>query len=209
MDFKFIIQCGECPLFSCRCNFPYRKLIDFMYVHDYQFRKLIVLLYTCWHYHPILGALLAMLWSCDYPILSFWPQRNVWPSAPFYYQKIDKMKNRPPSAHKEFNSLWADGGQFFIFINFLVVKWCRRSKNENYAKKGAELFHPQFLVLRLRIIFNALRKKRAHSMKLESSQSDNDRPRNNSGKVCHQTDTLLGKMKIMQKKGRNCFTPSF
>ena len=46
-------------------------------------------------------------------------------------------------------------------------------------------------------------------MKLESSQSDSDRPRNNSGKGCHQMDTLLGKMKITQKKRRNCFTPQF
>ena len=120
------------------------------------------------------------------------------------------MKNRPPSAHKEFNSLWADGGRFFIFIDFLVVKWCRRSKNENYAKKRAELFHPQFLVSRLQNKYEALRKKRPQSVKLKSSQSVYDRPRNNSGKGCHLTDTLLDKMKITQKKKRrNCFTPSF
>ena len=119
-------------------------------------------------------------------VLSVWPQRNVWPSAPFYYQKIDKNEK-----------------------SGVVVKWCRRSKNENYAKKRAELFHPQFLVLRLQTKYKALHKKRPQSVKLKSSQSDNDRPRNNSGKGCHQTDTLLGKMKITQKRGRNCFTPSF
>ena len=85
----------------------------------------------------------------------------------FTTQKSMKMKNRPPSAHKEL-------------------------KNENYAKKGAELFHPQCLVLRLQTIFQTLRKKRPQSVKLKSSQSGNDRPRNNSGKGCHQTDTLLG-----------------
>ena len=77
-------------------------------------------------------------------------------------------------------------------------------------KKGAELFHPQFSVSRLQTKFHALRKKRPQSVKLKSSQSDNDKPRNNSGKGCHQRDTLLGKMKITQKKkGRNCCTPSF
>ena len=58
------------------------------------------------------------------------------------------------------------------------------------TKKGAELFHPQFLVVRLQTIFHELRKERPQSVKLESSQSENDRPRNNSGKGCHQTDTL-------------------
>ena len=63
----------------------------------------------------------------------------------FTTKKSMKMKNRPPSAHKEFNSVWADGGRFFIFINFLVVKWCRRSKNENYAKKKRSgIVSPQF-----------------------------------------------------------------
>ena len=85
----------------------------------------------------------------------------------------------------------------------------QKVKNENYAKKGAELFHSQFLVPRLQTKFQELRKKRPQSVKLKSSQSDNDRPRNNSGKGCHQTDTLLGKMKITQKKERNYFTPSF
>ena len=67
-------------------------------------------------------------------------------------------------------------------------------------KKGAELFHTKFSVSRLWTKFQALRKKRPQSVKLKPSQSDNDRPRNNSGKGCHQTDTLLGKMKITQKK---------
>ena len=120
------------------------------------------------------------------------------------------MKNRPPSAHTEFNSLWADGRQFFIFIDFLVVKVCRRSKKENYAKKKRSgIVSPPVSVSRLQTKFHALRKKRPQSVKLKSSQSDNNRPRNNSGKGCHQTDTLLGKMKIKPKKGRNCFTPSF
>ena len=57
------------------------------------------------------------------------------------------------------------------------------------TKKGAELFHPQFLVLRLQTIFQRLSKKRPQSVKLTLSQSDNDRPGNNSGKGCHQTDT--------------------
>ena len=52
-----------------------------------------------------------------------------------------------------------------------------------------------------------MRKKRSQSVKLESSQSDTDRPRNNSSKGCHQTDTLLGKMKITQKKGAELFHP--
>ena len=117
-----------------------------------------------------------------------------------------KIKNRPPSAHTEFNYLWADGGRFFIFIDFLVVKWCRRSKNENYAKKRTELFHHQFLVLRLQTKCHALRKNRPQSVKLKPSQSDNDRPRNNSDMGWHQTDTLLGKMKITQtKKGAKLF----
>ena len=47
MDFDFIIQCGECPLFSCYCDYPYRKLIDFFNAHNYPSRKLIGLLYTC------------------------------------------------------------------------------------------------------------------------------------------------------------------
>ena len=33
MYFDFIIQRGECPFFSCRCDYPYRKLADlFMFV---------------------------------------------------------------------------------------------------------------------------------------------------------------------------------
>ena len=60
----------------------------------------------------------------------------------FTPKKLTKMKNRPPSAHKELNSVWADGGRFFIFIDFLVVKWCRRSKNENYAKKRSGIVSP-------------------------------------------------------------------
>ena len=68
MGFNFIIQYGECPLFSFRCNYPYRKLINFLYVHDYPFRKLIVLLYTFWHGHPMLGTFMAMFQSCNYPI---------------------------------------------------------------------------------------------------------------------------------------------
>ena len=68
MDFNFIIQCGECPLFSCHCNYPYRKLSEFLYVHDYSFRNMIVLFYTCWHGHLLLGVLLAMFLSCDYYI---------------------------------------------------------------------------------------------------------------------------------------------
>ena len=57
------------------------------------------------------------------------------------------------------------------------------------TQKIAELFHPQFLVLRLQNKSIALHKRRPQSVKLKSSQSDNDRPRNNSGKGCHQTDT--------------------
>ena len=68
MGFKFIIKCGECTFFSCCCDYPYRKLIKFLYVHDDPLRKLIVMLYTFWHGHPILGALLDMLQYCDYPI---------------------------------------------------------------------------------------------------------------------------------------------
>ena len=121
------------------------------------------------------------------------------------------MKNRPPSAHTELNYLWADGSRFFIFINVLVVKWCRRSKNENYAKKKKSgIVSPPVFIFKTPKKLRGLRKKRPQSVKLKSSQSDNDRPRNNSGKGCHQTDTLLGKMKIThKKKGRNCFTPSF
>ena len=68
MDFDFIIKCGECPFFSWRCDYPYRKMIDFLYVQYYPFRKLIIMLYNFWHGHPIIGALLAMLQFCDYPI---------------------------------------------------------------------------------------------------------------------------------------------
>ena len=108
----------------------------------------------------------------------------------FTTKKSMKMKSWPPSAHKELNSVSADGGRFFIFINFLVVKLCRRSKNENFAtKKGAELFHPQFSVTRLQTILHRMHKKRPQSVKLKSSQSNTDKPRNNSGKGCHQTDT--------------------
>ena len=76
-------------------------------------------------------------------------------------------------------------------------------------KKGAELFHPKFSVSRLQSIFHEMRKKLPQSVKLKSSESEYDRPRNNSTPGCHQTDTLLGNMKITQKKGRNCFSPSF
>ena len=62
------------------------------------------------------------------------------------------------------------------------------------------MFHPQFSFSRIQTISQQLRKKRPQFVKLKPSQSDNDRPRNNSGKGCHQTDTLLGKMKITQKK---------
>ena len=68
MDLDLIIQCSECPFFYFCCDYSYRKLIDFLYVHNYPFRKIIVLLYTFWHGHPILGALLFMLRSWDYPI---------------------------------------------------------------------------------------------------------------------------------------------
>ena len=78
-----------------------------------------------------------------------------------------------------------------------------------FTQKGAELFYPQVLILRHQTTFHRMRKKRPQSVKLESSQSNTDRPRNNSGKGCHQTDTLLGKMKITQKNGRICFTSSF
>ena len=100
-------------------------------------------------------------------------------------------------------------GPIFHFYRFLVVKLCRRSKNENYAKKGAELLHPQCSVLRLQFIFHGMCKKRLQSVKLESSQSNADRPRKKSGKDCHQTDTLLGKMKITQKKGAELYHPKF
>ena len=63
------------------------------------------------------------------------------------------------------------------------------------------MFHPQFLVSRLQTTLKGLRKKRPQSVKSKSSQSDNDRPRNKLDKGCHQTDTLLGKMKITQKRG--------
>ena len=77
-------------------------------------------------------------------------------------------------------------------------------------KTRAELFHPQFSVLRLQNKFHAVRTKRPQYMKLKSSQSDHDRMGNNSVKACNQMDTSLGEMKIAQKKrGRNCFTPSF
>ena len=49
---------------------------------------------------------------------------------------------------------------------------------------------PPVLVLRLQTIVYELRKKRPQSVKLESSQSETDRPRNDSGKGCHETDTL-------------------
>ena len=52
------------------------------------------------------------------------------------------------------------------------------------------MFHPQFYVLRLQTIFQELHKTRPQSVKLESSQSETDRLRNNSGKGCHQRDTL-------------------
>ena len=68
MYFEFLIQCVECLFFSWRCNYQYRKLIEFLCVCDYSFWKLIVLLYTFLHVHPILWVLLAMLQSCDYPI---------------------------------------------------------------------------------------------------------------------------------------------
>ena len=93
------------------------------------------------------------------------------------------------------------------------------------------MFHTKFFVSRLQNIFDALRKTRPQSVKLKSSQSDNDtprnnsgsqgsvklkssqsdndRPRNNSGKGCNQTDTLLGKMKITQKKGAELFHTKF
>ena len=107
----------------------------------------------------------------------------------FTTKKSMKMKNRPPLAHKEFNSLWADGGRFFIFIDFLVVKVCRRSKNENYAKKKSGIVSPPVFGSKTPKKCRALHKKRPQSVKLKSSQSDDDRPRNNSGKGCHQTDT--------------------
>ena len=72
-----------------------------------------------------------------------------------------------------------------------------------------ELFHTKFSVSRLQPKYQELRKKRPQSLKLRISQSDNDRPRNNSGKGCHQTDTLLGKMKILLKKGAELFHPQF
>ena len=54
------------------------------------------------------------------------------------------------------------------------------SKTPNYISRNAQM--------------------RPQAVKLELSQSDTYRPRNNSGKGCHQTDTLLGKMKITQKR---------
>ena len=33
----------------------------------------------------------------------------------FTTKKSMEMKNRHPSAHEELNSVWADGGRFFIF----------------------------------------------------------------------------------------------
>ena len=45
MDFDFIIQCVERPFLSCRFNFPYRNLINILYVNGYPFQKLIFLLY--------------------------------------------------------------------------------------------------------------------------------------------------------------------
>ena len=71
------------------------------------------------------------------------------------------------------------------------------------------MFHTKFLVFRLQNNFDALRKKRPQSVKLKSSQSDNDTPRNNSGKGWNQTDTLLDKMKITQKKGAEWFHTNF
>ena len=68
-------------------------------------------------------------------------------------------------------------------------------------KKRGRIVSPPVSVLRLQTILHGMRKKRPQSVKLKSSQSDTDRPRKNSGKGCHQTDTLLGKMKITQKRG--------
>ena len=68
MDFDFIIQYDEFPLFFCCCDYPYRKLIDSLYVHDCPFQKMIVLLYILLHGHPILGDFLAMLVSSNYSV---------------------------------------------------------------------------------------------------------------------------------------------
>ena len=87
-------------------------------------------------------------------------------------------------------------GPIFHFHQFFGSKVVQNVEKWKLRKKGAELFHPQFLVLRLQTVFYGMRKKRLQSVKLESSQSDTDRLRNNSGQGYHQTDTLLGKMKI-------------
>ena len=65
--------------------------------------------------------------------------------------------------------------QTWIFIKMLFI--------------GVLNDHPQFSVTRLQTIFDRMHKKRPQSVKLKSSQSDTDRPRNNLGKGCHQTDT--------------------
>ena len=58
------------------------------------------------------------------------------------------------------------------------------------TQKRGGIVSPPVLVLRLQTIVYELRKKRPQSVKLESSQSETDRPRNNSSKGCHQMDTL-------------------
>ena len=53
----------------------------------------------------------------------------------FTTKKSMKMNNRPPSAHKELNSLWAGGGRFFIFIDFFGSKMVQKVKHFVEVKK--------------------------------------------------------------------------
>ena len=53
----------------------------------------------------------------------------------FTTKKSMKMKNRPPSAHKEFNSLWADGRRFFHFHRFYGSKMVQKVKHFVEVKK--------------------------------------------------------------------------
>ena len=68
------------------------------------------------------------------------------------------------------------------------------------TQKGAELFHPQFSVSRLHTKFHALRKSRPQSVKLKLSQSDYDRPRNNSAPGLQPNGHLIRSNKNYSKK---------
>ena len=114
MDFDFIIQCGECPFFSYCCDYPYRKLIEFLYVRDGPFRKMIVLLSTCWHCHPILWDLLGMLQYCNYPI----PENLV----EFHYVYHIK-RNLPTFVSNQYTGLYVHEYPFQKLIVLLYTCW--------------------------------------------------------------------------------------